>query len=163
MQAAKKNPHAPRPIAKSSLPQSRPWGQAVLRHEALRLLKEGKLAPSVIFGNLLAASASPILDAELLSAQPRVLPTEAVRVVAEVLRRQRLPGADMSALLDELMGIAWRQKSPRTVDTSPQRGAKNAKAKTHASPARQKTSSAASSPKPPVIVRVAARLPNTPD
>lgn len=156
MQAAKKNPHAARLVAARSEKPSAPWGQAILRHEALRLLKEGRLAPSAILGNLLSASASPRLDAESLSAQPRPLPPEAARVVADALRRSRLPGADVPELLDELMGLAWRAKAPSERPASAPRAAKAASAPRAARPPAPAT-------KAPVIVRRAPRLPNAPD
>lgn len=89
---------------------SRPWGQTLLRAKAQEMLHDGVLAPSVVMGNLLAASAAPVVDLELLLAQPRPMSVEANRIIADALRRSRLPHADVGAILDELVLLAWQPK-----------------------------------------------------
>lgn len=149
---------------------SRPWGQALLRAKAQEMLLKGALAPSAVMGNLLAAAAAPVVDAEMLSAPPRPMSVEANRVIADALRRSRLPHADVGAILDELVELAWQPKAPpfeaRAVHGAarlpvPKKAASHGKQPARSGP--KVAGSAAPKPRAPVIVRRGQKLSGRPD
>jgi hypothetical protein len=98
----------PRKEARAPAP---PWGHKILRERALELLKSGAVAPSALLANLLAASASAALDVDALNARPRPLSSEASRLVSVAMGKLRMPGADQSSILDDLIKLAWVAKS----------------------------------------------------
>lgn len=154
MQASKKTHDAKKIPARAALP----WGQAALREAATELLLEGQIAPSVVMGNLLAASANSVLDLQDLRAQPRPLGAEGSRVVADALRRSRLPNANVGGILEELMALSWRTKTQASpsVPARP-KGPKRAGA-SKPGPAGGAVQPAPASPKAPIIVRRGARV-----
>lgn len=129
------------------------WGRNILRDKSLELLRSGSLAPSVVMGNLLAASASDHLDADMLSSKPRPMSVEANRVISDALRRSRLPNANVGGILEELMEMAWTRKV-----VPAQRDAVKSTKRPPATVRRQTDKRTVESAKAPIIVRKAAKL-----
>lgn len=141
---------------------AQPWGQKILRDRAMALLRSGSPAPSVVLGNLLAASANPVLDEEALSAPPRPLGSQASQVVSAAMAKLRLPHADAAAILDELMKMAWtpktssaREASKPAAKPAPKTSGRSA-GKSFAKPAPKKVAKPVA---PTVIVRKATKAP----
>lgn len=106
-----------KPVQKQNAPKlsprapAKPWGQKILAEKAVALLREGAMAPSAIFANVLIASMAPALDLEILSAQPRAMSDEVNRIIASALQKYRAPNPDVDGILGGLMSLAWAPKS----------------------------------------------------
>ena len=97
---------------------------------------------------------------------------EANRVIADALRRSRLPNADVAAILDELVALTWTRKaSPAPIDGQarpfnksfagkPQQKIAKKSTKTPQKALGKKPEGSATAPKAPIIVR---RLPKLSD
>ena len=87
-----------------------PWGHKILREKAQVMLRQTTAAPSLIMANLMIAAANDTLDVEILNQQAKPMSSEVNRVIAISLEKSRMPNADLSAILDELITMVWVNK-----------------------------------------------------
>lgn len=130
-----------------------PWGHKILREKALLLLKQTSAAPSLVMANLMIAAANKTLDVEILSQQAKPMSSEVNRIIATSLAKSRMPNADMSAILDELISLVWINK----VSPPPEPMVRKPLNRQVAAPKKHNQTKA---PKPvaPIIVRKSAKL-----
>lgn len=144
----------------ASVAKARPWGQKLLRDKALELLRSGSIAPSTVMSNLLVACAMPTIEVDALSAQPRPMSAEANRIVASALQRSRLPNANVSAILDELVEASWAPKKQPPVERN-ERPQRPPQGRRPSSPKPSEKDPTVLAAKAPIIVRKSPRLPKS--
>lgn len=130
-----------------------PWGHKILREKALVFLKQTSAVPSLVMANLMIAAANKTLDVEILSQQAKPMSSEVNRIIAASLAKSRMPNADLSAILDELIALVWINK----VSPPPEPMVRKPMNRPVASP---KKHSQAKAPQAvvPIIVRKSAKL-----
>lgn len=99
--------------------KTKPWGLEALKRETLEQWKRGEQAPSALLANALAIAAGSELDLERLGARPQPLSEAGRALVSRTIEKSRIPGADLGAILEELLGSAWAPKKPAAPKAPP--------------------------------------------